>query len=45
MSRKLFGTDGIRGKANHYPMTTEIALNLGKAIAYYLNQQVEHKPK
>jgi phosphoglucosamine mutase len=45
MSRKLFGTDGIRGKANHYPMTTEIALNLGKAIAYYLNQQVEHQPK
>ena len=23
--RKLFGTDGIRGKANVYPMTAEIA--------------------
>jgi phosphoglucosamine mutase len=31
--RKLFGTDGIRGKANVYPMTPEVALRLGKAIA------------
>jgi len=31
---KLFGTDGIRGIANEYPMTTEIALNVGRAIAY-----------
>ncbi|NQZ68026.1 MAG: hypothetical protein HRT89_08150 [Lentisphaeria bacterium] len=30
---KLFGTDGIRGKANHYPITAEVALKLGKAIA------------
>ena len=30
---KLFGTDGIRGKANTYPITPEIALKLGKAIA------------
>ncbi len=45
MSRKLFGTDGIRGKANHYPMTTEIALSLGKAMATYLKQSTEHKPK
>ncbi|MHA1729186.1 MAG: phosphoglucosamine mutase [Promethearchaeota archaeon] len=32
--RKLFGTDGIRGKANVYPMTAEVALNIGKAVAY-----------
>ena len=32
--RKLFGTDGIRGKANHYPITAELALLLGKATAY-----------
>lgn len=32
--RKLFGTDGIRGKANVYPITPEIALQVGKAIAY-----------
>ena len=31
---KLFGTDGIRGIANEYPMTTEVALNVGRAIAY-----------
>ena len=31
--RKLFGTDGIRGKANEYPMTSEIALSLGRAIS------------
>ena len=28
----LFGTDGIRGKANHYPMTCEMALSTGKAV-------------
>src|SRR5277367_6605322 len=31
MSRKLFGTDGIRGRANSYPMTPEIALKTGMA--------------
>ncbi len=30
---KLFGTDGVRGVANKEPMTAEIALRLGKAIA------------
>ncbi|HQT46304.1 MAG: phosphoglucosamine mutase, partial [Acidocella sp. 20-63-7] len=29
--RRLFGTDGIRGKANTAPMTAEIALKLGQA--------------
>lgn len=29
----LFGTDGIRGKANSYPITPEVALQVGKAIA------------
>jgi phosphoglucosamine mutase len=29
--RKIFGTDGIRGRANKYPMTVEIALALGRA--------------
>jgi phosphoglucosamine mutase len=32
----LFGTDGIRGKANHYPMTCEIALNTGKAVGTFV---------
>ena len=31
--RELFGTDGIRGQANCYPITPEIALQVGKAIA------------
>jgi phosphoglucosamine mutase len=31
--RKLFGTDGIRGVANEEPMTAEIALRLGQAVA------------
>ena len=30
--KKLFGTDGVRGKANIYPMTADIALKLGMAI-------------
>lgn len=34
MSKKLFGTDGIRGVANQYPMTAEVALSLGRALAY-----------
>ena len=33
--KKLFGTDGIRGKANIFPMTGEVAMNLGRAVAYY----------
>jgi phosphoglucosamine mutase len=31
--RKLFGTDGIRGVANQDPMTAEVALRLGQAVA------------
>ena len=31
---ELFGTDGIRGQANCHPITPEIALSLGKAIAH-----------
>ena len=34
MTRKLFGTDGIRGVANADPMTGEMAMQLGRAIAY-----------
>ncbi len=31
---RLFGTDGVRGKANTYPMTAEMAMSLGQAIAH-----------
>ena len=34
MKKKLFGTDGVRGVANIHPMTTEIAMQLGRAAAY-----------
>ncbi|MDY0263387.1 MAG: phosphoglucosamine mutase [Syntrophotalea acetylenica] len=34
MKKKLFGTDGVRGVANIYPMTTEIAMQLGRAAAH-----------
>ncbi len=38
-SRRLFGTDGVRGVANVYPMTTEIAMQLGRAAAYVFKQE------
>ena len=31
--RKLFGTDGVRGVANSYPMVPEVAMALGRAVA------------
>ncbi|MEO5712115.1 MAG: phosphoglucosamine mutase, partial [Luteolibacter sp.] len=34
---KLFGTDGIRGRVNEYPITAEIALRMGKAVANVLH--------
>jgi phosphoglucosamine mutase len=33
MTRKLFGTDGIRGRANQEPMTAETALRVAMAAA------------
>ena len=38
MSRKFFGTDGIRGLANTHPMTAELALKLGAAVGRYFRQ-------
>lgn len=38
MSRKLFGTDGIRGKANTEPMTAETALKVAMATALELRR-------
>jgi phosphoglucosamine mutase len=31
---KLFGTDGIRGEANRYPMDAQMAFSVGQAVAY-----------
>jgi len=36
---KLFGTDGIRGIANEYPMTAEMALNIGRATAHLFKKK------
>lgn len=33
MARQLFGTDGIRGEANVWPMTPDVAMRLGRALA------------
>lgn len=33
MTRKFFGTDGIRGKTNHFPMLPEIAMQVAMAAA------------
>ena len=37
-ARKLFGTDGIRGVANVYPMTGELMLKLGRAVAHMIKR-------
>ncbi len=41
--KRLFGTDGIRGIANKYPMTPEMSLRLGKALAYILKRSCSGK--
>ena len=33
--RELFGTDGVRGTANQYPMTCEVALGAGTSGSAY----------
>jgi phosphoglucosamine mutase len=35
---KLFGTDGVRGEANRYPMNAEIAFAIGQAVVYLLKK-------
>jgi phosphoglucosamine mutase len=39
MSRKFFGTDGVRGRANSSPMTAEMALKLGAAAGRYFRRK------
>ncbi len=38
MTEKLFGTDGVRGQANSYPMTAELALRLGAAAGRFFRR-------
>ncbi|MDD2900022.1 MAG: phosphoglucosamine mutase, partial [Desulfuromonadaceae bacterium] len=41
--KKLFGTDGVRGVANVHPMTTEMAMQLGRAAAYIFKGGGKHR--
>jgi phosphoglucosamine mutase len=45
MSRKLFGTDGIRGPANEGVMTPEMAFRIGAAVTYQASRRVKHAPR
>ncbi|PRY91296.1 phosphoglucosamine mutase [Donghicola tyrosinivorans] len=38
MTRQFFGTDGVRGTANQYPMTAEMALKIGAAAGRYFRR-------
>lgn len=42
MKRKYFGTDGIRGKANSFPMTAEIAMKVGMAVGTLFREKGRH---
>ncbi|MCB9358550.1 phosphoglucosamine mutase [Candidatus Woesearchaeota archaeon] len=41
--KRYFGTDGIRGKANVYPMTAEFALRFGQGLARFLKRSENKK--
>jgi len=43
-TRRLFGTDGVRGTANVEPMTSETALRLGRALAH-VSKRSPHRHK
>jgi phosphoglucosamine mutase len=45
MSRKLFGTDGVRGRANEGNMTPEVAFRLGAALTFQAKRRVRHAPR
>ncbi|MEZ4226269.1 MAG: phosphoglucosamine mutase [Polyangiaceae bacterium] len=44
-ARKLFGTDGIRGEANVDPMTPELVVRLGRAIAMVARRNSSGAPR
>jgi phosphoglucosamine mutase len=44
MARRYFGTDGIRGRANSHPMTSEVALKVGMAAGHlFTNGDHRHR--
>lgn len=42
---KLFGTDGIRGEANRYPMDSATAFAVGQAITHLFRRSGEHRTR
>ncbi|RMH50132.1 MAG: phosphoglucosamine mutase [Zetaproteobacteria bacterium] len=44
MTRRYFGTDGVRGRVNTPPMTAEFALRLGRAAGFVLTRHLAHQP-
>ena len=44
MSRQYFGTDGIRGRTNQWPMTAELAMKVGMAAGrHFLRGSHRHR--
>lgn len=44
MAEKLFGTDGVRGQANKWPMTADVAMQLAAAAGrYFRRDSQEHR--
>ncbi len=43
MSRKFFGTDGVRGRVGEFPITPEFAMKLGWAAGRVLSKRGTHK--
>jgi phosphoglucosamine mutase len=43
MTRKYFGTDGIRGRANTHPMTADVVMKCAMAAAHVLQHNSKHK--
>ncbi len=43
VEKKLFGTDGVRGVANIDPMTTEMAMQLGRAAAFVFKHEANRR--
>ena len=40
--KKLFGTDGVRGEANVFPISPDLVLKLGQAIGLYFKSTLSH---
>ncbi|MFN2114952.1 MAG: phosphoglucosamine mutase, partial [Anaerolineae bacterium] len=41
----LFGTDGVRGKANTYPMTADLTLSLGQAVGHVFKTELANQDR